>query len=95
MQNEELFGLNINSIGYTLDEAKAFDPNARRVELKGAYVVVDGSNRVVGASWLFSEFYSHFGNILYSSVGKSLSYVEELFEHPELKIPELNKEAEK
>jgi len=94
MQNEELFGLNINSIGYTLDEAKAFDPNARRVELKGAYVVVDGSNRVVGASWLFSEFYSHFGNILYSSVGKSLSYVEELFEHPELKIPELNKGGE-
>jgi NADPH-dependent 2,4-dienoyl-CoA reductase/sulfur reductase-like enzyme len=95
MQNEELFGLNINSIGYTLDEAKAFDPNARRVELRGAYVVVDSRNRVVGASWLFSEFYSHFGNILYSSVGKPLSYVEELFEHPELKIPELNREAKK
>jgi NADPH-dependent 2,4-dienoyl-CoA reductase/sulfur reductase-like enzyme len=91
MQNEELFGLNINSIGYTLDEAKAFDQNARRVELKGAYVVVDSSNRVVGASWLFSEFYAHYGNILYDSIGKPLSYVEELFEHPERKIPELNK----
>ncbi len=90
MQNEELFELNINSIGYTLDEAKTFDPNARRVEMKGAYVVVDSSNRVVGANWLFSEFYAHYGNILYDCIGKPLSYVEELFEHPELKIPELN-----
>jgi len=94
MQNEELLGLNINSIGYTLDAAKTFDPNARRVNLKGAYVVVDSSNRVVGANWLFSEFYAHYGNILYDSIGKPLSYVEELFAHPELKIPELNKMQE-
>jgi len=93
MQNEELLGLNINSIGYTLDAAQAFDPKARRAELNGAYVVVDGNDRVVGASWLFSEFYAHYGNILYDSVGKSLGHVEELFEHPELKIPELNREV--
>jgi NADPH-dependent 2,4-dienoyl-CoA reductase/sulfur reductase-like enzyme len=95
MQNEELLGLNINSIGYTLDAAQVFDPKARRIELNGAYVVVDSNDRVVGASWLFSEFYAHYGNILYDSVGKPLSYVEELFEHPELKIPELNREAKK
>jgi len=48
----------------------------------------------VGANWLFSEFYAHYGNILYDSIGKPLSYVEELFAHPELKIPELNKMQE-
>ena len=93
MQNEELLGLNINSIGYNLDEARKFDPDAKKVSLKGAYIVVDSGNRVVGANWLFSEFYAHFGNILYDSIGKDLSYVEDLFEHPEKKIPELNKEV--
>jgi len=95
MQNEEIFGINIVTMGYTEDDAReVVDKRAKKMRLNGAYVITDGEDRVIGASCLYTRISSPYINALYDTIkeGKSFAELQNLFGDPSKKIDELMRE---
>jgi len=95
MQNEEIFDINIVTMGYTEDDAReVVDKRAKKMRLNGAYVITDGEDRVIGASCLYTRISSPYINALYDTIkeGKSFAELQNLFGDPSKKIDELMRE---
>jgi len=96
MQNEMVFGINIVTIGYTEDSARAFvDSGSKKLNLNGAYVVTDSKDRVIGASCLYTKVSSPYINMLYDSMKKERTFTElkDIIPDSSQKIGELMKKG--